>query len=307
MMRWIFPLLLVTSLFANSMERLCQDFNGRITEYNWGQIICKPSTWHWEKQYITLKGYPLVYNVFGNQDSNNTTLVFCAVHGDELPTAYLCVHLARDILFDHPEHYKDSKVIIAPLLNPDGFFANPPTRQNANGVDLNRNFPTKDFDTQALKQWKQKTKSNKRKYPGLVGGSEVETQFQMMLIERFKPDKLISIHSPYGWLDVDSPNKKNVLIGDEPDGYQFDSLLKRAHKTKLVAKEMSKRSNNYKVINFRVYPGSLGNYAAKERGIPTYTLELPTSDSNQAHSYWLWMAEALRYSIGQKIEENLEK
>ncbi|MGP8154830.1 MAG: M14 family zinc carboxypeptidase [Smithella sp.] len=35
-------------------------------------------------------------------------------------------------------------IVIAPLLNSDGFLSTPSTRVNANGVDINRNFPTKD-------------------------------------------------------------------------------------------------------------------------------------------------------------------
>ena len=40
---------------------------------------------------------------------------------------------------------KDKKIVIAPLVNPDGFFSKPPKRTNSRGVDINRNFPTRDW------------------------------------------------------------------------------------------------------------------------------------------------------------------
>ncbi len=275
-----------------TVKQFCEKINKRFRKYGWRRIVCNPNTWNWDKQYISPKGHPLLYKEFTSGRPKSTTLIFCGVHGDELPVMYLCIHMVRDIIFDNPKLYNNQQVVVAPMINPDSFLIDNPTRQNGNGVDINRNFPTKDFDAKAIMQWKKSTRSSIRKYPGSVGGSEIETKFQMDLIERYKPDKIVSIHSPYGWLDVDSPN--NIVNGDEPDGYDFRSFLM---KSKIVAAEMSKRSNNYKVINFRVYPGSLGNYAAKERGIPTYTLELPTSSYRKAHEYWLQFRKALRGAV----------
>jgi len=86
--------------------------------------------------------------------------------------------------------FKDKCIVIAPLLNPDGFLASSPTRVNANGVDLNRNFPTKDWQAKAIRQWIAKGKI-KRYYPGAKPASEQETLFQMALIKRFNPQKNI--------------------------------------------------------------------------------------------------------------------
>jgi hypothetical protein len=69
------------------------------------------------------------------------------IHGDEKTGAFACLRVA-ELLIDF---YRSSsswntkltecKVIIIPVLNPDGFVR--PNRYNANGVDLNRNFPHK--------------------------------------------------------------------------------------------------------------------------------------------------------------------
>jgi hypothetical protein len=49
---------------------------------------------------------------------------------------------------------------------------------------------------------------------------------------------------------------------------------------------MSASSKNYKVVDYSFYPGSLGNYAGNERGIPTITLELETINPNKTQEYW---------------------
>ncbi len=222
------------------LKRYCNRFNQEINRYFWGHIICNPKTWDWDERFVTPVGkWPLVHQVFDSDDQNikkTTTLVQCGIHGDELPTVYMCIHMVRDILFDNKDAYKGHRIVIAPLVNPDGFFRKNPTRQNGRGVDLNRNFPTRDFDTHALKDWKRKYRSTPRKYPGKKGASEIETRFQMMLMDKYRPDKIISIHSPYGWLDFDSPGRNNAW--DEPDGYDF-RLFKI--QSKGVAKTMSKR------------------------------------------------------------------
>jgi len=67
-------------------------------------------------------------------------MLMAGVHGDEA----LGVKTARRFLYaakalkasDFPE-----RVVVIPCANPDGFSAH--TRQNAHGVDINRNFPRK--------------------------------------------------------------------------------------------------------------------------------------------------------------------
>lgn len=290
----------VTGEEKEVMQKFCKRLNKDIKKYYWGKIICNPKTWYMEKEFVTPGGWPLVYRTFDTDKKDvakSTTLITCGIHGDELPTVYLCVHLIRDILFDNKNDYLGQHIVVAPILNPDGFFRKRPTRQNGRGVDLNRNFPTKDFDKKALRDWKKKYKSTPRKYPGKTGGSEIETQFTIHLIEKYRPDKIIALHSPYGWLDFDSPSKNKSW--DEPDGYDF-RIFKR--KTKKVAKTMSKKSDNYPLTSFRIYPGSLGNYAANERSIPVYTLELPTSGAEKAYNYWRRMRKGIVAAVQSHVK-----
>ena len=166
--------------------------------------------------------------LLGNENSKNI-LVIGVFHGDEPQGEYLINEYLKE---------NDSKLLFIPCLNPDGKCLN--TRQNANNVDLNRNFPTKNWI--------------KSKDPHYFGGnepaSEIETKFMVEIIEEYKPKAILTIHSPYCVVNYD---------GD----------------CKPLAEEISKIIN-YPTDDDIGYPtpGSFGTYCGKERNIPTITLEL---------------------------------
>ena len=230
--------------------------------YGWTDI--KPGAISWEYYRTTKNKHPLIFAHFGGNTTGNCILFFGSVHGDELPTVYLMLKLAQYVK-DNPAMFKDKCIVIAPLLNPDGFLASSPTRVNANGVDLNRNFPTKDWQAKAIRQWIAKGKI-KRYYPGAKPASEQETLFQMALIKRFNPQKILSAHSPLNFFYYDRPSS---------DLNSFEQWIEQ------ICKE-----TNHHLNKFGYYPGSLGNYAGHERNIFTLTLELPSSDPRRGSEYF---------------------
>ena len=229
--------------------------------YGWKDI--KQGTISWEYYRTTKNKHPLIFTTFGN-NTGNCVLFFGGVHGDELPTVYLMFKLAHYVK-NNPAMFKDKCIVIAPLLNPDGFLAASPTRVNASGVDLNRNFPTKDWKAQAIREWIAKGKI-KRYYPGAKPASEQETLFQMALIKRFKPQKILSVHSPLNFFDYDGPSS---------DLNSFEQWMEK------ICKE-----TNHPLKKIGYYPGSLGNYAGHEHNIFTLTLELPSSDTKRGGEYF---------------------
>jgi protein MpaA len=254
---------------AFSSDSSTKEFQGflreverRFAEYGWKDL--EPEKIPWEYYRTTDRGTPLFFAIFGN-DSENCTLLLAAVHGDELPTTYVLFKLAN-YLKENPEAYRGRCIVVAPLVNPDGFLASPPQRVNSNGVDINRNFPTKDWRRDALRQWESRTHRNKRYYPGQKPGSENETRFQIALVHRFKPHKILTLHSPLGFYDFDGPS------------FHLDDFGKWLEK---ISKE-----TDYPLKRFGVYPGSLGNYAGVERGIFTVTLELPSSKPHMAAQFY---------------------
>jgi len=230
--------------------------------YGWKDIQCGGIPWEFHRR--TQNHHPLIFAHFG-KPSGDCILFLGGVHGDELPTVYLMFKLAQYIQ-DNPKVVQNKCIVIAPLVNPDGYFASSPTRVNATGVDLNRNFPTRRWQPDAHRQWLAKGKKNRRYYPGPKAGSEQETLFQVALIKRFKPQKILSAHSPLNFFDYDGPSS---------DLNSFEQWMEK------ISKEA-----NHPLKKFGYYPGSLGNYAGHERNIFTLTLELPTSDPKLGGEYF---------------------
>lgn len=277
------------------LDLYCKKLNIKFKSFGWGKITCNPTRWTYDD--LSVKGEPLIYQSFMNAgEGKPITLILCTVHGDEYTSPYLCIRLVRDIIFDNPQKYKNVNVVIAPLIDPDGFLLKKPSRLNANGVDINRNFPTKNWDKEALKSWAKTYKKDPRRFPGHKAASEPETLFQMGLIEKFKPEKILSIHAPYGFLDYDFSSEDSESFSQE---------------VRELAKDISKESKNFRLVDFHVFPGSLGNYAGLERAIPTYTLELSTSSSQWGEPYWERFKNSflkvMQYNFKSKTENNLLK
>lgn len=168
-------------------------------------------------------------------------LVLGLIHGDEPNSGILALEWAMRL--SEIEHRNIWRIV--PVLNPDGLRRN--QRMNARDVDLNRNFPTKDWDPEATKYWKRAMKSDPRRFPGEKAASEPETRCAVSHIKDFKPDFIISIHTPYGVLDFDGPK---ALFP------KYAPLPWRA------------------LGNF---PGSLGRYMWKDHQLPVLTVELKDS------------------------------
>ena len=128
------------------------------------------------------------------------------------------------------------------IANPDVW--DNKTRVNARGVDVNRNFPSKDWEELALKWWVTKKKKNPRRFPGDASASEPETKCLIQHIQAFKPSFIISIHTPLGVLDFDGPRLNAPRFSPLP----WQSLGN--------------------------YPGSLGRYMWKDNKVPVLTIEL---------------------------------
>ncbi len=264
-----------------SVQQWCSEVKDGIRKYKWPIEPCESSgvPIQWQVGGTSVQGRPLVYSEFGDLHSKNITLIFSTVHGDEITPLYLGIQIAR-WLTDHRNELQGTRVVLAPLVNPDGFFHAPPTRVNSRGVDVNRNFHTKDWESKALTAWKNKFRADPRRNPGLKPRSEPETLFQEELISKLKPQKILSIHSPLNFMDYDGPS-----------GISLQQFSAEYVKTCVRLKQ------NLKATPGGFFPGSLGNYAGQELGIPTLTLELPSADPKKAHSYWMQFSQGIRTMI----------
>lgn len=196
-------------------------------------------------------------------------LLMGGIHGDEYSTVSILFKWMDKLNQHHSGlfHWK-----VTPLLNPDGLLKEGRSqRQNARGVDINRNFPSKDWDELALKYWKNRTQKNPRRYPGPYANSEPETQWFVNTIEEFQPDVIIAVHAPYGLVDYDGPQTAPKKLG------------------------------SLNLWRLGVYPGSLGNYAGVDLGIPVITVELASagtmpSDREISH-IWVDLVRWLKREI----------
>ncbi len=138
----------------------------------------------------TSLGLPLMAHDFGPQQSGAQTttqkvtaprvLILGGVHGDEIEGVVCARGLLAEFLKSFPYHLR---LTLIPEMNPEGVLLK--TRGNANGVDLNRNLPTKDWSPEA---------KTPRYQPGPKPLSEVENQ---VLVSELKdrPNLIISLHS----------------------------------------------------------------------------------------------------------------
>lgn len=286
------PEVLNTYTFENSekVKNYCGKIDKYFKKYRWGKSQCNDYSWHHVRS--SFLGDPIMWHVMGNEEKHeitplNTTLILCGVHGDEITPVKFCFDILED-LKNHPEVVKDKLVVVAPIVTPDSFFKKRPTRTNARGVDVNRNFPTKDWKKSALKMWKHRYRSDKRRYPGKKPLTEQETIFQVNLIKRYKPNKIISVHAPLTLIDYDGPEKDH----------------KHAHFGKELLIQMSNKAGKYRINNYPFFPGSLGNWAGNERGIPTYTLELPNSDWTKTKKFFSTFRRAIHHAIDHELKAN---
>lgn len=167
-------------------------------------------------------------------------LVFSLIHGDEYDSGSVGRSWIERLTTIEPRN----SWRVVPVLNPDGVKKG--TRFNANGVDVNRNFPTKNWENEAIQYWEKKLdkKKDPRRFPGNTAASEPETKCAMKHIDDYKPDLILSIHTPYGVLDFDGPKIPPPKFPHIP----WKSLGN--------------------------YPGSLGRYMWVDRSKPTLTIEL---------------------------------
>ena len=151
-----------------ALDRYCDKMDQSFKKYGWGDSGCRLYSWLHVRNSVL--GDPLPWVVFGSESNNitqgrETTIILCGIHGDEITPVKFCFDILSHIKANQ-ELYQNRTVVVAPLVNPDSFFKKRPTRTNARKVDINRNFPTKDWPLKALKYWSTRYAKDPRRYPG---------------------------------------------------------------------------------------------------------------------------------------------
>jgi murein peptide amidase A len=161
-------------------------------------------------------------------------LVFGAIHGDETESAELCRRW-----LDSGFPARGGGAIVVPVVNPDGLARR--QKDNARGVDLNRNFPARNWSAEHPPGY----------FPGDAPLSEPESAALARLIDERKPRLLVAVHQPFACVNWDGPAEDLV-----EEMSRLSGLPARA-------------SVGYPT------PGSFGSLYGVDRGLPVITLELP--------------------------------
>lgn len=121
-------------------------------------------------------------------------VVLASIHGDEAETTVVVSEALRCL------HRGDLRAAVILCGNPDGLLRG--TRGNSRGVDLNRNFPTSNWNPDPVYY---KTRANDARdialSPGLQPASEPETTALLSLLERLNPRAVVSLHSALACID----------------------------------------------------------------------------------------------------------
>ena len=170
-----------------------------------------------------------------NNASNKKILIIGVFHGDEIQGEYFI----NSYLKNFPKAGKNTLYFI-PKLNPSG------VRKNLNRVDLNRNFPTKNWEL---------GDKNSDYFGGCKPSSEFETKYLVDLINKHNFSAIITIHAPYKTINYDGPAEVLAQKISDILGYPPSSDIGYAT------------------------PGSFGTYCGKERQIPTITIEIDEEEN----------------------------
>jgi len=251
-----------------SLERSCELIAWRLASVDPGDCLeagLRPSL------TASVEGQPLLwrdYRSASERGNRQRILLIGGIHGDEFSSVSVTFQWMKRL---HHDRFQPFYWRVVPLLNPDGLMSIPETRTNARGVDLNRNFPTPEWDTTALPWWIERTRRDPRRYPGPLPQSEPETRWLLRHIEVFRPHVIISVHAPFGVLDYDGPRAPPQQLGF------------------------------LKLHLLGTYPGSLGNYAGTYLGVPVITLELPHAglmpSASQVGRIWTDLLEYLEENV----------
>ena len=182
-------------------------------------------------------------------------VLFGAIHGDEATTVLMLERLIEELVERPPGRV----TWIVPCVNLDGVLAG--TKNNANDVDLNRNF--------AAANW---TRAHQAGYdPGATPESEPETQALVALIERAQAERLVALHATFRCMNWDGAGRQ-------------------------LAEEMA-RLAGYEVQADLGYPtpGSFGSKYGVDRGLEVVTVEVPYLEVDERA--WTENRTALRWAV----------
>lgn len=209
----------------------------------------------WETIGKSLDGRPIRMRKLGH--GPRTVLFIGGIHGDEIEGAATTAALPD--AFASAGLEDDVTIFIVEDANPDGRVA--ATRENANRVDINRNFPARNFDPH-------------NPAGGGAPANQPETRAVVETVDRVTPQLVMVLHS---WRDEEFVN--------------FDGPAKALADRFSATSGLPVKASG----EFAATPGSLGSYVGRDRGVAVLTIELRKGSDPQKD--WLQIRDAVLAAI----------
>ncbi len=171
----------------------------------------------------SVEGRPITAFSFGaNHGDAPTILLTGLMHGIEIVGSVGLRALVRTVAVRHHELSRSARFVVVPMVNPDAYFENGARiargerawqRTNANGVDLNRNFP-RQADIKTWHPFSGSPRPGGWHYTGPHAFSEPESRAVRDLVAHERPAYSLAFHSfgnlllyPWGYTKANNPRQ----------------------------------------------------------------------------------------------------
>lgn len=217
----------------------------------------------------SLNGRAITAYYFG---SGNTTILFTGgIHGTEASGSYILKDWIAHLDTNAYKIPAGRQVVVVPDLNPDGLAVG--TRDNARGVNVDRNFPTAN--------WKTDIKSAngfRAGGGGVSAGSEPETQAIMSLTSQLRPRLEVSYHAQGSIVGASACSTSANIARNYASSVGYGTMIGTAEET--MGYELT---------------GEYEEWICEAYGTPAILIELPTRTGRYLSSHLSTMWQMVNY------------
>lgn len=267
---FLLPLLILLPCYANAIsaedaaerETHCKRISDKLASVTFEECLAHEFDL---AEVRSVRGAPLFVKDF--QPASNARqkkiILIGGIHGNEYASISI-VFKWLELLNQSGSDTYQWKVL--PLSNPDGLLQKTSRYTNANGVDLNQNFPVSADHN--------KGKQSQQYISGKQALSEPESEWLAQEITRYRPDAIVTVHAPHNSQVYQLPISRSRL----PElGAQYQESI-------------------------TVNAGSFNQYVGSEMNIPVLSVELPYAEIMPSKSDINDMWEQINVWLDQHIE-----